>query len=114
MVDKYPLLYKPKKSREKVEEKRQLALFKAKKIAELLYRKYNVKKVILFGSVLKSEDFSLESDIDIAVDGLKEELFFKAYGEISSLYKGISVDFIDVKDCRESIKESILNNGVKL
>ena len=59
-------------------------------------RKYNLAKVILFGSSIERED---ATDIDIAIEGLRPELFFDFCWE---LYRDLSksVDVIDLsKNC---------------
>ncbi len=67
-------------------------------------QKYNVSKVYLFGSNLESE--REHNDIDLAVEGIPDSLFFKFYSElIFSLSK--PVDLVDLK------KKSLLNTMVK-
>ena len=62
------------------------------KISEIS-RKYNVKKVVLFGSSLSSD--SEVSDIDLAVEGVASGHFFEFCGE---LLFGLSkpVDVVDL------------------
>ncbi len=70
-------------------------LSKSDKIIILEYaKKYKLKKIILFGSSLDKLD---ANDIDIAVEGLAPELFFKFGGE---LYMNLSkpVDIIDLSE----------------
>ena len=63
----------------------------------LMYaKKYNLEKVILFGSSKENRD---ARDIDIAVRGISPKLFFDFFWE---LYRDLSkpVDVIDLsKDC---------------
>lgn len=67
-------------------------------------QKYNVSKVYLFGSNLEPE--REHNDIDLAVEGIPDSLFFKFYSElIFSLSK--PVDLVDLK------KKSLLNTMVK-
>ena len=42
-------------------------------------KKYNLSKVILFGSCLDRED---PNDIDIGITGIEPEIFFNFYGEL--------------------------------
>ena len=73
------------------------------KILEIA-QKYSISKLYLFGSNLKDKRDS--NDIDIAVDGITDSLFFKFYGElIFSLSK--PVDLIDLK------KKTLLNEMIK-
>ena len=113
MSKKYPLLFKDSKKEEK-EARRQEALTKAKKAAEILKVKYKAEKVVLFGSVLDKDRFYMRSDVDLAVFGLKDELFYKAYAEVMNILSGFEVDLLDYKECRESFKKEIKERGVEL
>ena len=74
-----------------------------KRLTEIA-KKYNVSKLYLFGSNLDPARDS--NDIDLAVEGIPDSLFFKFYGElIFSLSK--PVDLIDLK------KSSLFNTIVK-
>ncbi len=56
-------------------------------------KKYHIKKVLLFGSCIIPNKKS--NDIDIAIDGISEQDFFKFYGDLLfSLSK--PVDVIDL------------------
>ena len=72
--------------------------------------KYNVSRLLLFGSCLNK---TVESrDIDLAVEGLSEELFFKFYSElIFSLSK--PVDLIDLGN-KSRFRDIVLEEGVNL
>ena len=54
------------------------ALEEANIIAKILMNKFGAKEVLLYGSLLNSDHFSNESDIDFSVKGL-ENNYFKAY-----------------------------------
>ena len=63
------------------------------KIIELA-RKYKVNRVLLFGSSIDPKKES--RDIDLAIEGIQDGMFFKFYGElIFNLSK--PVDIIDLK-----------------
>ena len=72
-------------------------------------QKYNLNKIILFGSTLEKED---ANDIDIAIKGIKPELFFKFYGE---LLFAISqpIDVINL-DKNNSFTNLVEREGIKL
>lgn len=74
---------------------------KDKEIIILYAKKYNITKVILFGSSL--DDNNVANDIDLAVLGIKPEVFFKFYGE---LLRNLSkpVDLIDLSKNHHLIK----------
>jgi predicted nucleotidyltransferase len=65
---------------------------KDKNAISQLAKKYRASQVLLFGSALTKNKFN---DIDLAVKGIKPELFFKFYGEL--LFKvSKPVDLIDL------------------
>jgi predicted nucleotidyltransferase len=72
-------------------------------------KKYNVSRIILFGSSIKSQQ---SSDIDLAVEGLPHKLFFKFYGEIIfSLSK--PVDLVDLNQ-KSLFTKLIASEGIPL
>lgn len=72
--------------------------------------KYKVSRLFLFGSNVNSNREA--QDIDLAVEGLPEKLFFKFYSElIFNLSK--PVDLIDIGK-KSRFSEHILENSVNL
>ena len=72
-------------------------------------RKYNVSKIYLFGSSLDDTEYK---DIDLAVSGIKPDLFFKFYGELlRNLPK--AVDLIDLSK-KSLFNQLIQKNSVKI
>lgn len=81
-----------------------------KKTIQVIAKKYNAKRVLLFGSCLSSEKDS--RDIDIAVEGIKHKYFFSFYGDlITTLTK--PVDLIDLSGTSKFVK-MIKKEGVLL
>ncbi len=81
-----------------------------KKTIRIIAKKYNAKRVLLFGSSLSSEKES--RDIDIAVEGVKHKCFFSFYGDlITDLTK--PVDLIDLSGTSKFVK-MIQKEGVLL
>jgi predicted nucleotidyltransferase len=75
-----------------------------RRILSEIAKRYNVAKLYLFGSNLDSVREA--NDIDLAVEGIADNVFFKFYSElIFSLSK--PVDLIDLK------KKSLLNDMVR-
>ena len=81
-----------------------------KKIIEELARKYQAKRVLLFGSSLSStQEYR---DIDIAVEGIEGKDFYTFYGELlCALSK--PVDIIDLSQQTRFV-ELILREGTPL
>lgn len=75
---------------------------------EEISKEFDVKKVFLFGSCL--EHIETANDIDIAVEGIKANDFFKYYGRISMAVDD-EVDLVDLNDIREHFQKRILSKG---
>ena len=83
---------------------------KDKKVILDLAEKYQVKRIILFGSAIK--DTKENRDIDLAVEGIADKLFFKFYSElIFKLSK--PVDLIDLRK-KSKFSEIIREEGIQL
>ncbi len=83
---------------------------KDKKAIVSLAQKYRVKRVILFGSASKTSDKN--RDIDLAVEGLPDRMFFKFYGElIFSLSK--PVDLVDISK-KTKFSEILTSEGIQI
>lgn len=72
---------------------------------------YDVKKIIVFGSLIEREKFRLNSDIDIGVEGLKDENFFKAYAELIDKID-VKIDMISIENIDGVFKEKVLQGKV--
>ena len=83
---------------------------KDKKTILDLAQKYKVKRVILFGSA--SKDKIKSRDIDLAVEGVPDKLFFKFYSELMfSLSK--PVDLVDLGK-KSKFTEIITAEGIQI
>jgi len=91
----------------------QNARLKAEQIACSLKKEFTGVEVYLFGS-LATELYKCDSDIDIAVKGLKEEDFYKAYRIAEDIAEPIPIDFIQVEFCEEHLRKRIQEEGLKL
>lgn len=85
----------------------------ARKAASILKNEYFADEVILFGSLLHKELFSLNSDIDVAVRGIPCDRFFQALYAVGFL-SDIRVEMVDIEECRDYIKEVIKKEGIRL
>lgn len=75
-----------------------------------LARKYDIKKVILFGSRARA-DFHKTSDIDLAVSGGNKTMFYLDVEEKTSTL--LMFDMVDLDaDIQPELRESIEREGV--
>jgi predicted nucleotidyltransferase len=95
---------------EELRENMRLADEKARRIIAKLVKIYGLSRAYLYGS-LAFGDFNVDSDIDIAVEGLPEELFFKAYGLAEEGASPFKVDLVLLESAMPSLRERILKEG---
>ena len=82
-------------------------------IARELIKRFGAHKVVLFGSVARG-NIHKKSDIDLAVWGIPPKDFYRAVAFASGYGKEWKVDLVDAEDCRVSLRQSILKDGVEL
>ncbi|MCL4497887.1 MAG: nucleotidyltransferase domain-containing protein [Deltaproteobacteria bacterium] len=85
----------------------------AEAIGKGLIDKFQADKVMLFGSLAKNKMIK-NSDIDIAVWGIPDKIFYKAAAYATGYSSKWNVDLVDFNDCKESIKTAILTEGIIL
>jgi len=83
----------------------------ASRAATLLGEKFRVRKVVVFGSLLRPEQFGDRSDVDLAVWGLADDDFLRAVAAVTSLDGEISVDLIAAEQAPPGLLRHIENEG---
>ncbi len=83
---------------------------KDKDTIQLISRKYGVKRVLLFGS--STDPVKESQDIDIAVEGVAPQDFFRYYGDLL-LRLSKPVDLVDLSESSKFV-QMILHEGVPL
>jgi len=84
----------------------------ARKGSELLKKEFNAKEVILFGSLIRKELFHMKSDVDLAVLGLDEKLYYRAVSRVLDLDTDIQTDLVMTEDASESLRKQIEKEGI--
>ena len=80
-----------------------------KKKITALADKYGISQILLFGSAAMGDNFN---DIDLAVKGIKPELFFKFYGELLFAVSK-PVDLLDL-DMKNPFIDLVRQEGLKI
>ncbi|HOK41532.1 MAG TPA: nucleotidyltransferase domain-containing protein [bacterium] len=84
-----------------------LKLNEVKNIIKDIVKKYDVEKIVMFGSALNEEKFNSKSDLDIGIIGLKkQEDFFKLYRDLD-INLDFKIDLFDLDD-DENFKKIVL------
>jgi predicted nucleotidyltransferase len=78
-------------------------------IVRVLRERYDVQRVVLFGSLVKGR-FTAESDIDLAVAGLAAVDFFAAYAEVNRVSR-FRVDAKPLESLHPRFYQRVLAQG---
>jgi predicted nucleotidyltransferase len=101
-----------KKEEEQLNRKRGLLIKRVRLCARKL-KELGGKRVILFGS-LATGRFRKDSDIDIAVEGLSVDAYFKALGLLEETLDDVTFDLIDIKEALPTVLKRIEREGIQL
>lgn len=101
-----------KEEEEKLYRKKEHLVKKVKLCARKI-KELGGKRVILFGSLVTGK-FRKDSDIDIAVEGLSVDAYFKALGILEETLDDVTFDLIDLKEALPSVKKRIQREGIEL
>lgn len=79
----------------------------AYQVATLLYDQFGATQVVVFGSLTEPMSFTKESDIDIAVSGLSDDAYDKAWSAIWDFKSGFKIDIINFDRSKGRFKERV-------
>lgn len=97
-----------------VDALRHAAFAKAQEASSMLRARYGVKHVILFGSVCGKGYMHGASDIDLLVEGLKEEFFLRAGFDAEMITKPFGVDLIPIEKAIPEIIAVAKSEGMEI
>ncbi|RME46580.1 MAG: nucleotidyltransferase domain-containing protein [Chloroflexi bacterium] len=86
----------------------------ARRAAALLKEQYDAKRVMLFGSLVRGDRFYARSDVDLAVWGLDERLYYRVVSHLLDLDPTIEVDLVMAEDAPPALLEAIEREGMTL
>ena len=87
----------------------QEALEFAMRCADLLHERFGAKRVIPFGSVVGHGLWHPDSDLDLAVEGVAPEQFFRAWSMVRELLPlGLDVDLVALEQASDVLRARIL------
>jgi predicted nucleotidyltransferase/exonuclease VII small subunit len=81
----------------------------AVRCADLLQERFGAKRVIPFGSVMRAGTWHSSSDLDLAVEGVAPDQFFRAWSMLRELLPpGLRVDLVALEQASEALRARIL------
>jgi predicted nucleotidyltransferase len=90
-------------------------LRRVRKAAELLKNQFGARRVLLFGSLAQPFWFKEDSDVDLAVEGLKNgKDYWEAWQMVEEIIGDRLVDFIEIEAAGESLRQAIQRYGAEL
>ena len=109
---RYVEAYKKKIEKEKVKEEKLFKKLneKARDAAEKLGKKFDLKRVYLFGSLNNKQKFYINSDVDIAVEGLDPAEFLTVWGFLED-HLDYDFDLVQLEKANDSLKDIIIEEG---
>jgi len=86
---------------------RERLLSRIREAATLLKSRFGVQRVILFGSLAHAAWFAPDSDVDLAVEGLRGEAYWQAWRLLEEIIHDRPVDVIEIETASESLRRAI-------
>jgi predicted nucleotidyltransferase len=96
------------------ERRRQAAWTLARRAARLLCEEFGATRVVAFGSLAHRAWFEPRSDIDLAVEGIPPQMFWRAWGALDRLAPDVDFDLIAIESAPTRLRDEIGQQGVAL
>ncbi len=100
--------------RREIEGRRQAAWSVARQAAAVLRETFGATRVIAFGSLAHGAWFGPRSDIDLAVEGVPADAFWRAWAALDRLAPGFEIDLVAIEAASERLRDEIISQGVAL
>lgn len=95
-----------------IESRRSQAWPVARQAARLLKEKFGVSQVLVFGSLAHGHWFHPSSDIDLAIWGITDSEFWRAWAEVDGLAEAFSINLVIAETLPTSVRDEIIGYGV--
>ena len=86
----------------------------AYEVAALLYEQFGATQVFVFGSLTEPMWFTKGSDIDIAVSGLSNDAYDKAYGKVIYFDAQFKIDIINFDRLKGLFRERVKHQAIPI
>lgn len=85
----------------------------AERLARRLHEKYGAVRVVLVGSLARG-DFRVGSDIDLAAEGIPDDVFFRAGADLEAEAGGLHVDLVPLESANAAFRADLTREGIVL
>ena len=93
---------------------REQLLNRIREAAAEIKARFGARRVVLFGSLAHAAWFVPDSDVDLAVEGLIGEDYWRAWRLAEEIIGDRPVDLIEMETAGESLRRAIQRYGVEL
>ena len=93
---------------------RERLLNRIREAAEALKTRFGARRVVLFGSLAHAAWFVPDSDVDLAVEGLRGQAYWEGWRLVEEIIGDRPVDLIEIEMVGESLRKAIERYGVEL
>jgi predicted nucleotidyltransferase len=93
---------------------REKLLDRVREAATVLKTRFGARRVVLFGSLAHSAWFVPDSDVDLAVEGLGDDDYWRAWRFVEEAIGDRPVDLIEIEMVGESMRQAIERHGIEL
>jgi len=93
---------------------RERLLALVRQAADLLKDRFGVRRVVLFGSLADDVWFRVDSDVDLAVEGLSAEDYWDAWRLVEEVIRERPVDLIEIERAGKALRRVIERYGIEL
>ena len=95
-------------------QRRRQAWRLARRAAAFLKQEYGATRVVVFGSLSHGGWFHARSDLDLAVEGLKPGVIWRAWSAVERVVPGFQVDLIELETATDPLRQRIEEQGKEL
>jgi predicted nucleotidyltransferase len=87
---------------------------RVREAARLLKSRFQVRRVVLLGSLTRPAWFARDSDVDLAVEGLRGSDYWEAWRTVEDAIQDRPVDLIEIEHASQSLRGAIARHGIEL
>ncbi len=102
----------------KAKQKRLLRLQRARTVASraanLLRVPFGATRILLFGSLVQGQVFHQDSDIDMAVGGIRSQDFWRAWSALDAISAEFEIDLVPIETASPRLSLVFQEGGVEL
>ena len=107
-------LARQRAQQQEADQRRQVAWEVARQAAHLLRKAFGATRVVAFGSLAHGAWFNSDSDIDLAVEGVPAEAFWRAWAAVDRVDSSFAIDLVAIEAASAAFRTEFVDQGVAL